>query len=129
MPLRTSIGLQDALNYSVFHSYNTTVGECDTLTSKLLWQNVQDNYNLDDIILKENSDNKLTSLSYLENISNFKNASLKMKKPIKFDGLVAIFETQTTITAQTCEGVLLSAHWVLTEVSCVVLLANYYSNV
>ncbi|KAL0838501.1 hypothetical protein ABMA28_016624 [Loxostege sticticalis] len=42
--------------------------------------------------------------------------------------LVAIFETLSNVTAQTCAGTLLSAHWVVTAASCVGILGEFYKN-
>ncbi|XP_045483950.1 granzyme M-like [Pieris rapae] len=64
----------------------------------------------------------------ISDLNNFRTKISREYFPAQAPFLVAIFETLSNITAQTCGGVLLAKNWVLTASTCINMLPNLYRN-
>ncbi|XP_063624848.1 uncharacterized protein LOC134796606 isoform X2 [Cydia splendana] len=116
------------------HIYSENVTENkDALESEATLKNMVLNASKAEFSTEKNPD--FINLNYFPNASQNEvmesmvlQSNVTKEYPESAPFLAAIFETVGNVTAQTCGGVVLSSHWVLTSASCVNVLGPFYSN-
>ncbi|XP_063383547.1 uncharacterized protein LOC134669859 [Cydia fagiglandana] len=119
---------------SIEHIYSENVTENkDALESEAALKNMALNGSKAEFSTEKNPD--FINLNYFTNASQngviesmVLKSNVSKEYPESAPFLAAIFETVGNVTAQTCGGVVLSSHWVLTAASCVNVLGPFYSN-
>ncbi|XP_063363897.1 uncharacterized protein LOC134652663 [Cydia amplana] len=110
------------------HMYTENVTENkDTLESDAALKNKVFNGSKAEFSTEKNPDfNQSSQNEVIKSLDLKSNVTKEYPESAPF--LAAIFETVGNVTAQTCGGVVVSSHWVLTAASCVNVLGPFYSN-
>lgn len=122
------------------------IENCDLMLSEKVWNEIFKIEDFKNLLTNSHGARKdIRKLNLFEALSNFnydakfinkttnmlatdKKLDCREHFPAQAPFLVAIFETLSNITAQTCGGVLLTTHWVLTASTCVYVLPYIYRN-